>query len=208
MKLRSAVLALSLGLALTGMASAQVISYSPRTGDVWVDTQLGSMNGYYPDRRDYFVDDVVSTFGAPRYLVNDLLTTRNWAPGDVYYACALAYQARRPCSDVARMYESDRGQGWGAVAKRMGIKPGSAQFHAMKGQMGKSNGKYKAYVPGRIDGHPGKSGKGHIDGNGPGKIHYEDNGAGKSDKGKSGKGNADKGNSDKGNGNGKGKNGH
>ena len=205
MKFRTAVLAAALGFAFTGAASAQVISYSPRTGDVVLDTQLGYMNDYGRSNRDYFVDDVVNTYGAPRYLVNDLLTTRRWQPGDVYYACALAYQLRRPCGDVAKTYEQNRGQGWGVIAQRMGIKPGSAQFHALKGNVGKSNGKFKAHMPG-VDNGPGNSGnnaKG-MSNDGPGNSGKSDKGnsgnSGKSDN--SGNGNSDnakgKGNSGKG----------
>jgi len=29
-------------------------------------------------------------------------------------------------------YKSDKGQGWGALAKSLGIKPGSREFHALK----------------------------------------------------------------------------
>ena len=194
MKIRTAVLAIALGVAFSVAASAQVVGYNFRTGDLWVDTQLGYMNDYGRSHRDYFIDDVVSSFGAPRYLVTDLLTTQRWTPGDVYYACALAYQAHLPCSDVVRTYGKDRGQGWGVVAMRLGIKPGSAQFHALKGQVGKSNGKFKAKASTRIDspgnsgkakmkvddGSPGNSGKGHDDDGGPGN-------SGK-DKGNSGKG--------------------
>lgn len=198
MKLHNAVLGIALGVALCGAASAQVISYSPRTGDIWVDTQLGQMNDYGRQDRDYFIDDVVNNFGAPRYLVNDLLTTRRWSPGDVYYACAMAYQLRRPCGDVAKAYEQDRGQGWGAVAKRMGIKPGSAQFHAMKGQVGKSNGKFKS---GKRD---SSAGDGYRDEVTRSQLHAP---SGKSDKGYKGK-SGEQGHSDKGKGKDKGKKGN
>ena len=175
-------------LAAGGMAAsagAQVISYSPRSGDVWIDTQLGSFNTYGRRDRDYFVDDLVTSYGAPRYLVNELLDKRRWEPGDVYYAAALAYQARRPLNDVARLYETEgKGKGWGVVAQRMGIKPGSAEFHALKGQMGKSKGRY--------DSHPSDKGKGRVDDHG-----NDGDGPGNSGKAKGGK--------DKGQGQGQGK---
>jgi len=194
MKITTVVLAAALGFALAGATSAQVISYSPRTGDVWIDTQLGYMNDYGRNNRDYFVDDIVNSYGAPRYLVNDLLTTRRWAPGDVYYACALAYQVRRPCGDVVRMYDQDRGQGWGVIAKRMGIKPGSAQFHALKGDVGKANGKYKAHKPGGNDspGNSGKQSKGGYD-DSPGNSDKSENGKSEHGKSEQGKGNSGKG---------------
>lgn len=138
---------LALGLALSFSAHAQVdsftVGYSPRTGDVWMDTQLRDMNQYERYDRNYFIDDVVNSFGAPRKVVNQYVVERRWAPADVYYGCALAYQLRIPCVNVLRDYDKNRGQGWGVIAKRLGIKPGSAEFHALKGNVTKSNGKFK-----------------------------------------------------------------
>jgi len=181
MKIRHATLALALGLAFASTAGAITVGYSPRTGDVWIDTNLSDVNRYGYDQRDYFIDDVVNQFGAPRYLVNDLLGSRHWQPGDVYYACALAYQTRRPCKDVVGLYERNRGQGWGVIAQDMGIKPGSREFFALKDGLGKAHGRFQQHAAGH-----GNSGE---HGNDPGK----------GDKGDKGKGNNGK---DKGNGHG------
>lgn len=118
----------------TGHALAQDLSlnWNPRTGDVWVDTQLSDINRYGTQYRDPFIDEMVRYHGAPRALVTELLVDRRWAPGDVYYACALARAAGRQCAVVVDEWERNQGQGWGAVAQRMGIKPGSAEFHALK----------------------------------------------------------------------------
>lgn len=118
----------------TGHAVAQDyrIGWNPRTGDVWVDSQLADINRYGTRYREPFIDEMVRYQGAPRDLVTDLLTNRRWAPGDVYYACSIARAAGRPCAEVADEWERDHGQGWGVVAQRMGIKPGSAEFHALK----------------------------------------------------------------------------
>lgn len=165
MNLRISAFALVVALAYGSSAQAGdgfAFGFSPRTGDVWIDSQLGDMNTYARGDRNGFIDDVVVSFGAPRYLVSDLVTRRRWAPGDVYYACALAYQLHRPCQDVVNTYEKDHGQGWGVIAQRMGIKPGSREFFALKGQVGKSNGRFhdKSHVPAGKDEHgPGKSGE-------------------------------------------------
>ena len=186
MKRHIALSAFLLAASFAAGAQAQTIGYNFRSGDVWVDTQLGHFNDYGRTDRNYFVDDLVNSFGAPRYLVNELLDKRSWQPGDVYYASALAYAAHRPLGDIARDYEQNRGQGWGVIAQRMGIKPGSAEFHALKGQMGKSKGRYDTRGPGRgvppadvRDDGPGNSGK--AKGNDP-------KGHGGEEKGNSGKG--------------------
>lgn len=195
MKRHIALSALLLAGCFAAGAQAQVVGYNIRSGDLWVDTQLGYINDYGHRDRAYFVDDIVSSFGAPRYLVNELLDKRRWEPGDVYYASALAYAAHRPLGDIARDYEQNRGQGWGVMAQRLGIKPGSAEFHAMKGQMGKSKGRYEARGPGHggkaMDGRdhgPGNSGKAKgndAKGNDAKGHGHEDKGNGGKGKGKS-----------------------
>jgi hypothetical protein len=200
------LLALSLA---AGTAQAQDFSFgwNPRSGDVWVDVWLGDMNRYGSRYRDPFVDELVRYHGAPRDLVVDLLG-RRWAPGDIYFACALAKLVGRPCRYVVDIWERDHAQGWGAIAKRLGIKPGSPQFHQLKRGMVPSYDRWGRPIeldaqlqrdfPGRGRGGPkhdggqggkpehaggrgnsGNSGKG---GQGPG------NGGGKGDKGNKGKG--------------------
>lgn len=129
-------LGIALALALAGGcvagANAQTIGYDTRTGDVWVDNRLGEINDYGRQYRDPFIGEMTSHYGAPRNLVLELLDQRGWSPGDVYYACAIASVLNLPCLQVVSEYDRDPGQGWGKVAQRLGIKPGSAQFHALK----------------------------------------------------------------------------
>ncbi|GGD43246.1 hypothetical protein [Pseudoxanthomonas indica] len=116
---------------LATAAQAQVVGYNFRTGDAWVDTRLVEINDYGSRYRDPFIDEMTGYYGAPRSLVNDLFG-RRWSAGDIYYACAIAHILGVPCINVVHEYERNPGQGWGALAKRMGIKPGSRQFHDLK----------------------------------------------------------------------------
>lgn len=124
---------LALGLA-AGSAYAQdfAFGWNPRSGDAWVDTRLGDMNRYGDRYRDPFVDELVRYHGAPRDLALELLTQRRWAPGDVYFACALAKLAGQPCRYVVDLWERDHAKGWGVIARQLGIKSGSAEFHRLK----------------------------------------------------------------------------
>ena len=127
-------LALATFLLAAGAANAQTmgLNWNPRTGDVWVDSQLADINRYGTSYRDPFIDEMVRYHDAPRDLVTDLLSNKRWSAGDVYYACTLAQAAGRPCRDVADQYQQNPGQGWGVIAQRLGIKPGSAEFHRLK----------------------------------------------------------------------------
>lgn len=126
-------LALSLALACGGVAAQDFsIGWNPRSGDVWVDQHLSDMNQYGQRHRDGFINEMVRYYGAPRALVTELLVNRRWAPGDVYYACAIGQIVGRPCQSVVNEWDRNHGEGWGVVAQRMGIKPGSAEFHRLK----------------------------------------------------------------------------
>src|SRR3546814_16003582 len=70
-------------------------------------------------------------YGAPRPLLVDLLDRRDWAPADVYSACAIAHALGIPCIDVVHASDRHPGPGWGVAAKRLGITPGSAAFLAL-----------------------------------------------------------------------------
>ncbi|MBX9403520.1 hypothetical protein K4L06_19590 [Lysobacter sp. BMK333-48F3] len=218
---------LLLGLGLAAGVQAQTIGYNIRTGDVWVDTRLGEINDYGYRYRDPFINEMTGYYGAPRSLIDELLGRRGWAPGDVYYACAIARALGVPCLNVVREYDRHPGQGWGAVAQRMGIKPGSPAFHALKrgavgtydrwgypitvnqnvrvdwSQHGPGKGKggpKSGHERGGPDRGPGASGKGRDKGPGHGKPDKggQGGGHGKPDKGGHGGGNG------RGGGNGKG----
>ena len=133
LNLKALALALALGASSAPILAQDVaISWNPRSGDVWVDQRLGDINTYGNRYRDPFVNEMVRYYGAPRDLITDLLVRRNWAPGDVYYACSIAHVLGVPCTNVVNEWDRNHGQGWGVVAQRMGIKPGSAEFHRLK----------------------------------------------------------------------------
>jgi len=237
-KLRTGAFALTFALAAligAGNASAQdlTVGWNPRSGDVWVDTYLSDMNRYGHRYREPFIDELVRYHSAPRPLVVELLERRRWAPGDVYYACAIASIIGRPCRYVVDEYERDRGQGWGNIAKRMGIKPGSPEFHRLKRGFVPTYDRWARPIdldvdlrddfPNRGKGHGGArvSGKGKVDhgkahakggsskkikpdhGGGSAKGRGTDHGAGHSGKGDHGGKAQGKGNSKKGGGKGK-----
>lgn len=53
-------------------------------------------------------------------------------PGEAAIVLWLGEQARQPLDMVLNVYRSQKSQGWGAMAKSLGIKPGSPAFHALK----------------------------------------------------------------------------
>jgi len=70
-------------------------------------------------------------------------------PADAYIALRLGEMSRQPTEYVLEQYKVNKGKGWGVLAKSLGIKPGSKEFHALKqghdlyDDPGKSKGKSK-----------------------------------------------------------------
>jgi len=53
-------------------------------------------------------------------------------PADAYMVFRLAEMSANPTGYVIEKYRSEKGKGWGVIAKNLGIKPGSKEFHALK----------------------------------------------------------------------------
>jgi hypothetical protein len=78
-------------------------------------------------------------------------------PGDVFMAAQLAATINKPFETVVKTYQANKTKGWGVIAKEMGIKPGSPEFHAMKKSM-KSKGASKDKGNGNASAGKGNSG--------------------------------------------------
>ena len=60
--------------------------------------------------------------------------------GDIYMTVELARSTEKSVDQVVEVYQKNKGKGWGVIAKELGIKPGSPEFHALKGNA-KNKGK-------------------------------------------------------------------
>ena len=53
-------------------------------------------------------------------------------PADAFMCFQLGQMSRKPYESVVQTYQTNKGKGWGVIAKSLGIKPGSPEFHALK----------------------------------------------------------------------------
>lgn len=132
-------------LALFALASislnAQTVTFNPKTGDLDMDNVLKDINTEAKKDINTFKDNINKKFSLAKNKIDDLLKIME--PGDVYMAAQTAEATNKPVDDVAKAYETNKGKGWGEVAKSMGIKPGSKEFHALKAKMKENKGKGK-----------------------------------------------------------------
>ncbi len=70
-------------------------------------------------------------FGVPVPKVDAIMASVR-TPGDAYMCFRVGQVASQPVEVVAWEYQVHKGQGWGVIAKNLGIKPGLKEFHALK----------------------------------------------------------------------------
>ena len=127
------LLAVSLALALfAGHAYGMGTQPAGVTGDRGFDSILQSLNVSANNDPDAYYRQLGLRQGVSE---QDLRTAKDrygLGYSDLYMASALARAKNRPFLNVAEDYHQNQSKGWGVMARDMGIKPGSDQFHAMK----------------------------------------------------------------------------
>ncbi len=78
-----------------------------------------------------FSTTVSAQFGVPVPQVQAILA-RVDTPADAFMVFQLGQMAHKPPEAVVQTYRTHKGKGWGVIAKELGIKPGSKEFHALK----------------------------------------------------------------------------
>lgn len=104
-----------------------------RTGDKGLDAELNILNTEAKRDLTKFKDEVSKEYSLSKEKIQALLD-KKMEPAEIILSGRIAKISKRPVDDVVKSYEKNKGKGWGVVAKEMGIKPGSAEFHALKGK--------------------------------------------------------------------------
>lgn len=147
--------------------NAQTLTFKANTGDTDLDLTLNDMNVQAKADFKVFKQDMSVSFGVKEGKIDDLSVRLKMQPADIYMTLEVAKQSGKTVDAVAKSYESNKGKGWGVIAKEMGIKPGSPAFHAMKNSAKGKNKKMKENK-GKGNGNPGKGNSGKGNGNGGG----------------------------------------
>ncbi len=118
-------------------------------GDNGLDSFITSLNVKAEADLGAFKAKLSVHFGVPAPEVETLVRTVD-TPADAYMCLRVAQIAKQPTEVVVMEYKAHKGKGWGVIAKNLGIKPGSKEFHELKkgifeGQQGTGHGKGKGH---------------------------------------------------------------
>jgi hypothetical protein len=114
-----------------------------------LDAFLSSVNVQARADMNGFALKLGAQFGVPVARVNAVVAAVA-EPADAFMVFQLGEMAHQPPEAVLQTYRNGKGKGWGVLAKELGIKPGSPEFHALKagnlhftGEAGAGSGKGK-----------------------------------------------------------------
>jgi len=96
-----------------------------------LDAFLSKLNAQAKSDLAGFSAKISAQFGVPEAQVKVVISTVK-QPADAFMVFQLGQMSRQPTDKVMQVYQGGNGKGWGAMAKDLGIKPGSAEFHALK----------------------------------------------------------------------------
>jgi hypothetical protein len=127
-KLLLSVFMLNLCLAPLTFAGEKAIT----TGDTQLDGDLQYLNKAAQKNLKGFCNDLSYHYDAEVGVVDRLINKAGMAPADVYMAAKVRILSHRSWDEVLREYKENKGKGWGVIAKNLGIKTGSREFHELK----------------------------------------------------------------------------
>ena len=133
-----------------------------RTGSADLDSHLNTVNKDAKQNLPKYKMDLSVEYKVSVKKINSIFALK-MEPAEVYLVLRIAKITGRSIDDVLRIYKANKNKGWGYISKQLGIKPGSPEFHALKGKGSKGKGNSGA------NGHNKGNGNGHGQGKGKGK---------------------------------------
>lgn len=113
------------------------------TGDTQLNSSLVQIDVNASVNFSLFKSDVSTTYSVAPAKVDTWSVEFGLKAGDIYLILEMSKILSKPVDDVATVYNTNKKKGWGAIAKELGIKPGSAEFKALKGGADKQAAKGK-----------------------------------------------------------------
>lgn len=96
-----------------------------------LDGLLSKLNVQAKSDLSNFSARISAQFGIPEAQVKVVLSTVK-EPADAFMVFQIGKMSGQTSDRVLDVYQKGQGRGWGALAKELGIRPGSPEFHALK----------------------------------------------------------------------------
>jgi hypothetical protein len=102
------------------------------TGDAELDSDLSSINADARLDIGVFKSNLTISYNIAERKIDHLSVSVGMEPAEIYLALELSKISGQSIDQVVEIYEVNKDKGWGFIAKQLGIKPGSPEFHNLK----------------------------------------------------------------------------
>ncbi len=113
------------------------------TGNVQLDTDLETINANAELDFGKFKTEISLKYDIKEKKIETMHAELIMNPGDIFMAVEIAEITKQPVDNIIEIYKVNKEKGWGVIAKEAGIKPGSAEFHALKNHAKENKSKGK-----------------------------------------------------------------
>ncbi|MBK3517024.1 hypothetical protein [Carboxylicivirga marina] len=118
------------------ISSAQI---SFESGSVQLESDLNTINAGANLDFGAFKTDLSISYNVSEKKLDYMHGELNMAAGEIYLALEISKLSKTSIDGVIQTHQMHKNKGWGYVARQLGIKPGSEEFHQLK-----NNSKNKA----------------------------------------------------------------
>ncbi len=106
------------------------------TGDIQLNASLTKIDANAQLDFGGFKADLSASYNVSTGKIDSWSADLGMKAGDIYLALETAKITKKPVDEVVIVYQKHKDKGWGVIAKELGIKPGSPEFHALKNSAG------------------------------------------------------------------------
>lgn len=117
-------------LLFSSVISNAQISFN--TGNSEMDADLSNINLNAKLDFGAFITNLNLTYNISEKKIDYLSISVKMQPAEIYLALELTKLSGKSIDDVVEIYKVHKEKGWGYIAKQLGIKPGSPEFHKLK----------------------------------------------------------------------------
>ena len=117
-------------LLFSSVISNAQISFN--TGNSEMDADLSNINVNAKLDFGVFKTNLNLTYNISEKKIDYLSISVKMEPAEIYLALELTKLSSKSIDDVVEIYKAHKEKGWGYIAKQIGIKPGSPEFHKLK----------------------------------------------------------------------------
>ncbi len=104
------------------------------TGNQELDADLVQINADAKLDFGAFKTDLALSYNISDKKIDYLSVSVKMEPAEIYLTLEISKLCGRSIDDVVEIYKVHKNLGWGFIAKELGIKPGSPEFHRLKEQ--------------------------------------------------------------------------